>query len=564
MLVLTISLWKRELIMYLTDEKNVLILVSLLKKRGIKRIIASPGALNIAFVSSVQNDPFFDVFSSVDERSAAYLACGLASETGEPVVLSCTGATASRNYLSGLTEAFYRKLPVIAITSSRGKEKTGHLIPQVIDRSTLPKDVAKISVYVPIVKDEYDWRNCEITINRALIELNRDGGGPIHIDLVTSYSQNKGPTELPEVSSIDYFNSDEYLPELPKGNIAVFVGSHQTWSRSLIESVEKFCCQNNAVVLCDQTSGYKGKYCIMHSISSFQSQINNNGLVPDTIIHIGEVSGDYSAKNIRCKDVWRVSEDGVIRDTFGKLKYVFEMKEEYFFNHYSKENSMIESHQYINDWRKHIEYLRGKITEMPFSNLWIAKEMHNHIPEDSTIHFSILNSLRAWNFFPLKSSIKSFANVGGFGIDGCLSSLIGASLANSNKLFFGVIGDLSFFYDINVIGNRHIKSNVRIMLINNGLGVEFKNYDHNAARFENETNKFIAAEGHFGNKSKSLVRDYSQSLGFHYLSASSKEEFFQYYKQFVSSCVTDKPVIFEIFTTSEDESKALELITSVN
>ena len=62
----------------------------------------------------------------MDERSAAYIACGMAEESGEPVVLSCTGATASRNYMPGLTEAFYRKLPVLAITSSQDISKIGH------------------------------------------------------------------------------------------------------------------------------------------------------------------------------------------------------------------------------------------------------------------------------------------------------------------------------------------------------------------------------------------------------------------------------------------------------
>ena len=111
------------------------ILVALLKAHGIRYVIASPGTTNLNFVASVQCDPFFKVFSSVDERSAAYLACGIASESGEAVVLSCTGATASRNYISGLTEAHYRKLPVLAVTSTQNPIKVGHLVPQVIDRS---------------------------------------------------------------------------------------------------------------------------------------------------------------------------------------------------------------------------------------------------------------------------------------------------------------------------------------------------------------------------------------------------------------------------------------------
>jgi len=85
-----------------TSERNVQIVIALLKAHGIRRIIASPGTTNMTFVVSVENDPWFSVWSSVDERSAAYLACGMAAETGEPVAISCTGATASPTTCRGL------------------------------------------------------------------------------------------------------------------------------------------------------------------------------------------------------------------------------------------------------------------------------------------------------------------------------------------------------------------------------------------------------------------------------------------------------------------------------
>ena len=86
-----------------TDEKNIQIVLGLLKAHGIRKVIASPGTTNIGLVASMQHDSYFELYSAADERSAAYMACGLASETGEAVVLSCTGATASRNYIPALT-----------------------------------------------------------------------------------------------------------------------------------------------------------------------------------------------------------------------------------------------------------------------------------------------------------------------------------------------------------------------------------------------------------------------------------------------------------------------------
>src|SRR5690606_14594693 len=110
---------------------------------------------------------------------------------------------------------------------------------------------------------------------------------------------------------------------------------------------------------------------------------------------------------------------------------------------------------------------------------------------------------------------------------GGVSTLIGASLSDKSKLFFGVIGDLAFFYDMNVIGNRHVGNNLRILLVNNGKGVEFRHNSHLGSQFGDEADEYIAAGGHFGNKSPVLVRHYAETLGFEYISASDKDGFEQ-------------------------------------
>ena len=158
-------------------ERAAQILVSLLKQHNIKKVVASPGTTNMTFLVTAMHDPWFEIYSSVDERSAAYIACGLAEESHEPVVLSCTGATASRNYMPGLTEAYYRQLPILAVTASQNYDKVGHLSPQLIDRSTVPNDVARRSFAAKVIKDADDEWADEIIINNAILELKRHGGG---------------------------------------------------------------------------------------------------------------------------------------------------------------------------------------------------------------------------------------------------------------------------------------------------------------------------------------------------------------------------------------------------
>ena len=310
---------------FYTSERHVLLLIALLKAKGIHKVIASPGTTNITFVASLQQDPFFDIYSAADERSAAYMACGLAAESGEPVVLSCTGATASRNYLPGLTEAYYKKLPILAVTSVQSMANVGHIIPQVIDRSVVAKDVARLSVCLPVVKDENDAWACELKVNQALLALKRHGGGPVHINLETFYSRDFSVKQLPEVRVIDRITFHDEFPVLPDGHVAVFVGSHKVWTKDETEALDKFCASHNAVVFCDHTSGYKGKYRFLSAL--VKAQTYNQPILPEieTLIHIGDVSGDYYTLGISAKQVWRVSEDGELRDTFRKLRYVFEM-----------------------------------------------------------------------------------------------------------------------------------------------------------------------------------------------------------------------------------------------
>ncbi|NHE59340.1 thiamine pyrophosphate-binding protein [Cyclobacterium plantarum] len=545
-----------------TDEKNVQVLLSLLKAHGIKRIIASPGSSNSPFVASVQFDKYFEVYSSVDERSAAYLACGLAAETNEPVVISCTGATASRNYAPGLTEAFYRKLPVLAITSSQPVGRVGHHIAQVIDRSVIPNDVARLSLNLPIIKDAEDEWDCVITVNKAILELGRGGGGPAHINLQTSSQRTYSTKVLPSYRKINRFFSKDELPKLPDSRIAVFVGSHRKWNKREADALENFCLSTGAVVFCDHTSGYHGKNRLLFSLVGSQQYLDKTTFKPDLMIHIGEVTGDYPSISLSGTEVWRVSPDGEIRDTFRKLTTVFEMDESVFFNKYT--NDKESDNSYYTSCDRFLSSLRNSIPELPFSNIYLAHILADKIPQNSVIHFGILNSLRSWNLFELPEGVELMSNVGGFGIDGCVSTLIGASLANRNKIFYCVIGDLAFFYDLNVLGNRHVGNNIRILLVNNGKGTEFKQYKHHTSHFRDYADEYISAAGHFGNQSPTLVKQYAENLGFEYLSATSKEEFLSVHSGFIKTESKARPIVFEVFTNSEDESKALEMMMSIH
>lgn len=546
---------------YYSVERNTQIIVSLLKAHNIRYIVASPGSTHMCFVGSVQHDPYFKVYSCVDERSAGYMACGIAAESGEPVVITCTGATASRNYYSAMTEAYYRKLPVIAITAHQGNDRIGHLLEQNIDRRRLPEDVAKISVEAVYVENERDEHYCAIEVNKALLECRRHGGGPVHINLFTHYSTDFSVKELAPVQTIKRFTGYDKLPDIPQDRVAVFIGSHKRFTKEETDALDNFCSTYDAVVFCDHTSGYTGKYAVHFSLPLAQRFTDFKERKLDLLIHIGETTGDATSRSLYPKQVWRVSEDGEMRDSWGKLTNVFEMPEEFFFKHYAKEGTC--RHDYLDDCKAIVARVNKEVVELPLSTIWVAKQLSKELPDGANFQMGIWSSLRALNYFETPESTNGNSNVGGFGIDGPLSTLIGASLCNSNKLYFGLVGDLAFFYDVNVLGNNNVGNNVRIAMINNGRGNEMRYSFSPAASLGEDGNLFLAAAGHNGNYSHTLVKHIAEDLGYEYLSATTKEEFLKHKDHFLTKEPLDKPIIFEIFINDyHDEEKAWEILTS--
>lgn len=557
--------------LFYSGERNIQLLVSLLKQFGIRKVIASPGATNVTFVGSLQHDSFFQIYSCVDERSAAYMACGMAAESGEPVVLSCTGATSSRNYMPALTEAYYRKLPLLVVTSTQDIRRVGHMIAQVTDRSVKPNDTFVHAEYIPTCMDETAIWDTTIRLNRAILALTHRGGGPVHINLATNYNRDFSVKELPVARCIRRYMSSDELPVLSTGRIAILVGNHLPWSASLTEAVNRFCKAYGAVVFCEHASNYSGPYRVYNAILNQQSYCKKESFRTDVLIHIGEVSGyGNNVAGSKAGEVWRVNEDGELRDPSHKLTQVFEMAEEVFFNRYAdlageRNEQQKAGKAWLEQCYAEYQKLQAAIPELPFSNIWIAQQTAYRLPEGCVLHLGILNSLRAWELFDVPTSVQSngFVNTGGFGIDGCMSSMIGGAITHPDQLHFLVIGDLAFFYDMNVLGNRHVGNNVRILLVNNGKGTEFRNYNHPAAQFGEDADKFMAAAGHYGNKSLQLVRHYAEDLGYEYMKASDKEEYLINIDRFLISDITDKPMLFEVFTNNENESDALKQMNTL-
>lgn len=543
--------------MYTTQE-NVRIVIALLKQYNIRHIVVSPGGTNIPISQAVQDDPFFICYSVPDERSAMYFAIGLYLQTGEVIATSCTSAQATRNYVPGLTEAFYKHAPILAITTSKLERFQYQDYMQAPDQCSLPRDAVKHSFDLPPITDVNTRMQCYHNAKDAILETTHRNPGPVQLNIRIEDTLQGGfeNGELPTIRPLKrYMAWDEWADaELYGKKVLIVVGEHRPFTDKQNKAIDAFCESHDVAVYVNHLSNYHGKFAIQGNL--LVSCGGMKKLTPDVCITIGGQTGDYPIYNalnrIGNVEHWRVSEDGNYVDTYGCLVKIFECPDYYFFNRMAKENSS--EHNYFSAWKQLNDTMNYDI-ELPFSNLYVAQQLYKSIPQNSIMNYAILNSLRCWSYFPLNPSIQGYGNVAAFGIDGCNSMLIGESM-NTDELCFIVTGDLAFFYDMNSLGIRNIKNNVRILLINNGGGAEFKIMTRNWKK-DVHVDSYISANGHNGS-----AKGWAENCGFKYLKANNKDELDKVKDIFLMQ--NEKSIILEVFTDGDDEPKAMDAIVSSN
>ena len=406
-------------------------------------------------------------------------------------------------------------------------------------------------VELPKIKDIVDKRKCLDYLN-ATFATAKYKKRPVHINCPAYLDLANLHKTLPEdIWGFDFYKSDfeKEKKYLQNKNIMIFIGSHKKFTKEESKKLEEFAISWDAPVVCDHTANYHGKNKVL------TSQLANLALdcpKPDLVIDIGNVCGEYASAQIYGNaKIWRISEQDNFAFRFSKpVEKYFNCSEKYFFETMTNASKVSSAYYSIVSTKvNEIEF-----PEIEFSTLYVAKYLCKHMPPQSSLHLAILNSLRTANFFFIDESIDINCNVGGFGIDGAISTAVGQSLVNKNKPIFCLTGDLAFFYDMNVLGNKYIGSNLRIIVINNQRGEEFRLNPVLEKTLGEKTDKLIAAAGHY----KNGVKGWAESCNFTYMSADSKTTFEQQIKEFCHNKY-NKSVIFEIFTDNINEQNAMNL-----
>lgn len=544
-----------------TRLENVRIVIALLKKYGIKHLVLSAGQTNYPFVHSVESDPYFTCYSVVDERSAAFYAMGIAQQLGEPVAISCTASTACSNYASAITEAYFQKVPLLVLTSDRDIRKRGQLETLMIEQDHIYRDICKKEVTLPDINNPGDFRYCERVVNEALLELTHKGNGPVHINMPSYGKPNQVDVEtLPEVSRIyrheaakcsDWKEKKEELKNAKR--IMVLCGQHTTFTEKEYAVLDKFHDKYNCVVLAEHMGNVRRPY-VMNPNPVLSNTSGNalKELAPDVLITLGThiQMGWSRIAEMNPKQHWCIDENGDVIDACESLTDIYESDIETFFRYFDEvETEQKNDYAFEHIWKNAVDGI--VCPELPLCHVFSIQNLAKRLPEKGILHLSIQNSIRYMQYFAIPEGIKCYANMGALGIDGSMSTFLGQSCVIEDPSYL-VIGDLSFFYDMNSLKIKHVKNNVHIMLLNNNGGAEF--YQNNGI---NETIDWHTAARHQSN-----AKAWAEACGFKYYAIKSKEDFMTYIDEFVGEHET--PVLMEVFTDLEQDMNALHELMRVN
>lgn len=535
------------------DFVKIRLLASLLRDYGIKHIVLSPGGRDVPIIRMFENnEKDFILHRVTDERSAAYYGLGLASQLGKPVACICTSGTAASNYLPAVTEAYFTGIPLVMITADRISVYHGQGEDQTIPQNKIYNDVVKMEISLPDNGGGAIEHQMRRDISACILESTHNGNGPVHINIPI---QDIGigatlPKEkwalLPSASTnilrASFINGDEEMHKWAKSlekspRVLVVYGQNKPLSKEEKMDLERFASKYNCAIVTDSISNYESQYTVnpFNMLTQISQADFDKYLKPDILITVGgkRLMNDPLTFKIRASNGvrhWSVVPDGSIKDFYFKITSVIESTQKQFFRWFADNAGKSKNDQkYLSAWKD----LVAKYSPTPatgFNSFYIQEAFFPQIPKNSFLHLGVGQSFFFVRRHNIDPSVEVYCNMGTNGIDGCVSTFMGQSALIKDKLSFLIVGDLAFFYDMNSIWNKSLNKNMRILLVNNNGSGLLRNHGLKAVTSVHNT----SAEG------------WVKSTGFEYMSASSKEEFNEKLKYFMSK-ESDKALFFEVF-----------------
>lgn len=492
-----------------TANRNTLwagIFVDELKKSGLQAVCIAPGSrstpLALAFAESG-----LKIYVHSDERSAAYFALGLARASGRPVALLCTSGTAAANFFPAIIEANASEVPLLALTADRPAELRESGANQTIDQVKLyggqvrwfvdvPPPEANFSPHALRALQSLAARAYETSLSPlpGAVQINFQfrkpleaqevaGDAPAWLDSAVlaaapprvTFSR---PRLAPEAAQVDFLF--RAVSAAPRGLI---IAGPRCPGGEFPAALTSFAARAGYPILADALSGLRfGAQVNATVLGGYDHFLDENMPRPQLILRFGDVpvSARLAAWLDRCEELPQIhiSEVKRWRDDLFRVSHAMWVEPLLLTQALLEKNLPPPQIAWLADWRRREDAAWEKAARLcadPACEGGILPELLQQLPEGGALFVANSLPVRHLDQFcrPQRKALRVFANRGASGIDGTLSSALGAAAQLPGLVF--VSGDLSFYHDMNgLLAFSRCGVRATIVVINNDGGRIFE------------------------------------------------------------------------------------------
>lgn len=545
-----------------TDKLQCQILVETMHFHGVNHAVVSPGSRNAPLIIALSRSRI-KTHIVVDERSAAYVALGMAQQLKAPVALVCTSGTALLNYAPAVAEAYYQKIPLIVVSADRPQEWIDQDDSQTIRQFKALDQFVKRSYDIPARCDDDTavWY-AERIAHDAMMEATSLRRAPVHINVQLAEPLNGLTTEPYKLRRIHHFPSydgicrDDIIKlkgQLLHKRVMIIAGFMEL-NEPLRQALNAIAANDYAVVLTETISNMADDFTI-NAIDRTLLAIDENDkrYYPDVVITIGGAIVSRKIKAFLRKvkpDHWYVGLNDVTVDCFQSLTRRIEANPDTFIPTLFQDSLTVKS--FCTIWqdahtaglRRHHKYLE-KIGWSDMKAYETIFDFYQQNPDNLIMHLSNGTTIRYAQLFGDRVIAPNFCNRGVSGIDGCTSTAIGAAMVNGPAVL--ITGDMSFLYDISALSAITPKLQLKIVVVDNGGGGIF--------RFIDSTSSLPELEKYFVVKRNLDVEKVAASFGIKTYSADNEDSL---YEQLSNMMVEDGPAVLVVKTDGKRSAEILK------
>lgn len=478
-------------------QQHVFTIAQVCQQFGVKHAVICPGSrsapLSLAFI---QLDGI-DCYSIIDERSAGFVAMGMAQQLQEPVVLISTSGTACLNFFPAIAEAYYQKIPLLVLTADRPPELLNQQDGQMImQKGVFGKHVLSSHELLCFEEDKIDYRLTERIVLTSLEEcMNEHGYGPVHINVPLREPLYNIPKylDVPQIMAPKGKLTNSSFTSLPKIDTLasawknsrkkmVLVGQMPP-SLQVTNYLKSFEDQDDVVILTDIASNQHENCNVKHfdCILQFESKQLLDDLAPDLLISFGGPMVSKSLKiwlkGLKPEYHFRIQAANEMVDTYQNVTHPIHANVMAYLRAFQSLHVFNNSNHkpYISEWKfideKVGKLLQNFVSQKPWSEPSAIQRVLDSLPDNSLLQLGNSSTVRWASWLGLKNNgLQVFSNRGTSGIDGTTSTAIGSARIQNKQIVTLILGDLSLFYDQNAFWQKNLPSNLRIIVINNNCG----------------------------------------------------------------------------------------------